>query len=153
MSNKIPYLEIENATIIFKNFSGAETQYNRKGNRNFHVIIDGEENADRLMGEGWNIKKRPPRDGEGDPICTMQVTVRFDILPPQIYLVSERTGKKTLLDEESVELLDYADISNVDLIIRPRAWEVNGKEGIKAYLKTMYVTVREDRFAEKYAEG
>ena len=141
-------LVIEGARLIFKNFAGEESKYNRRGNRNFCVVLEHDD-AMNLMDAGWNIKELNSREDE-EPLYYLQTSVSFDNIPPKVVLISGRT--KTILDETTIDSLDYAEIANVDLIIRPYHWEVNGKTGIKAYLKTMYVTVEVDEFAAKYED-
>lgn len=142
-------LTIEDATIIWPNFSGVEGQYNAKGDRNFTVVLDPRL-AEQMAQDGWNVKFRDPRDEGDDPQCTVQVSVNFGGRPPAVYMITERG--RTLLDESVIGILDGADIVHADMMINPYEWTVNGKTGIKAYLDKMFVTVREDALDRKYAD-
>lgn len=147
MSDKI--ISIENARIRFLNFSGKAGRYNPEGRRNFCVLID-DDLADKLIEDNWNVKYLQPREEDEKTQAYLQVAVNFDNFPPKIVLIT--SGGKTRLDEDSVNILDWAEISNVDLIIRPYNWEVNGKNGVKGYLKALYVTIVEDEFESKYQD-
>ena len=144
-------LTIENARLIFRNFSGKEGKFNPAGRRNFCVILEDDALVKALIKDGWNVRTLKPRE-EGDPEQPyLQVAVRFDNFPPKIVLVT--SNGKTTLEESEVSMLDWADISNVDLIINPYAYDFNGKTGIKGYLKTAYITIEEDEFEKKYADA
>lgn len=140
---------IEDARLIFLNFAGKETEYNRQGDRNFGVILP-EDVAQQMEADGWNIKWLKARE-EGDvDVPWVQVSVSFKNKPPKVVMVTSRN--RTILDEDTIEMLDYADIAKVDLILNPYSWTVRDASGIKAYLKTMFVTIEEDELELKYAQ-
>lgn len=142
---------MEGVRIIFRNFAGKEGQYNREGDRNFSVLLDAQ-TAEAMGQDGWNVKWLKPRaEEEGEePQAYLPISVNFKGRPPRIVLITSRG--RTNLDEDTIESLDWADIINVDLIVRPYEWTVNDKSGVKAYLQALYVTIEEDPLEIKYGE-
>ena len=143
-------INIEGATIIWKNFSGERDKFN-PGKRGFSVVIDDAVMADELKQEGWNVKERPLQEG-ADPSeqeWTLPVKLNMNRYT-QVWLIVG--NHKTLLNEDTVAQLDVVDIIDCDISIRPYEWEMSGRTGITAYVDSMYVTIRENKFAEKYAD-
>lgn len=150
MAKNIENIKIENARIVFRNLSGKPDKFNPQGGkRSFSVVIEDPKFANELKKEGWNIKQfNPSPDSDEEPAHFISVKVSYNNIPPHIYLCTSKN--KTLLNEDTVGQLDYAEISNVDIVITPYQYEMSGRSGISAYVKTMYVTVVEDEFASKY---
>lgn len=143
-------LVIENARIMFRNFAGHVQTYNSEGDRNFVVFLEPAL-AGRMRDDGWNVKSLRPREEDDVPQDYVQVAVNYSKgRPPRIVVVTSKN--RTDLGADQVEMLDYADLKTVDLVINPYPWEVNGNKGIKAYLKTGFFTINEDELELKYAE-
>lgn len=145
---------MEGVTTIFRNFAGKESDFNPEGKRNFCVLLD-DEIANAMAEDGWNVKWLEPREDadEGEARqAFLQIKMRYDKgRPPKIVLITSRG--QTHLEEEDVDMLDWADIKNVDLIFRPFPWTMaDGRSGLSAYLQSMYVTIQEDVLEQKYAE-
>jgi len=141
---------MEGVRLIFRNFRGKGGPYNQEGARNFGVVLPPDV-AEAMQRDGWNVKTLDPRDEDEEPTPWLQVKVRYGTgWPLKITLITERG--QTVLDESAVDMLDWADITNVDLIVRPSPYEVGGRTGIAAYVQSMYVTIEEDALERKYAE-
>lgn len=143
---------MEGVQLIFRNFTGREGQFNREGDRNFAVLLD-DDTALKMAQDNWNVKYLKPREDDEDdssPQAYLPVAVSFKGRPPRIVLITSRG--RTNLTEDQVETLDWVDIINVDLMVRPYEWTVREKSGIKAYLHSLYVTIEEDPLEIKYSE-
>jgi hypothetical protein len=142
-------IKIENARIGFRNFTGAAQKFNPVGKRNFCVFFETDF-AETLEQDGWNVRWLQPKNPDDERQGYLQVAVEFANVPPKVVLVTKKN--KTILNDETINMLDYAEIENVDLVITPYHYDFNGKSGVKAYLKTMFVTIREYDFADKYED-
>lgn len=145
---------LDDVKLLFRNFAGRAEKYNLEGIRKFNILLTPEQ-ADYLSSIGFNVKTTREREGDdgevlgGEPILEVKVNYNGRT-PPRVVLITSRG--RTELGEEEVAILDFADITHCDVMIRAYDWDVNGKTGRKAYLKSIYVTIYEDELALRYAD-
>lgn len=149
-------ITIENARILWPNFSGARDQYNAEGDRNFNIHLTRQE-ADEFARDGWNVKCKYPRPDENtdeqEERCVLKITVNFGVKPPKIIGVGSKTRNRTEYHAGIAGLIDSAEIVTCDISFVPYFWDVNGNMGVSAYLRSMYFVLREDDLDEKWAEA
>ena len=143
--------DIAGVDIRYKNFRGEKTDYNTEGQRTFNILLDEETAAD-LESKGWRIKiLENKKDPTAPAIPSIKVRISFGVVPPKMYMVTSK--KKTLLTEETVMLLDTAEIVKCDIVLSPYVGKMS-KDGLaSAYVRTAYFTiVEDDPFEDEYAE-
>ena len=145
-------LTLRNVRIIFRNFAGAPTRFNSAGGKRTFSILLNETEAQELRSMGFNVKALKQRDPDDDPAFHLPVEVSYRVKPPRIVFISNQGRKRTVIDEDTVGLIDYTEIEKIDLTINPYQWEMENARGVKAYLRTMYVTIREDELDIEYAQ-
>ena len=147
---------LEGYRIGYKNFSGKPDQFNREGDRNFVVFLD-EETADILEKDGWNVKRpKPSPDPEIVREPYLPVKVNFNGRPPTVVTITNQgEANENIMrhTEDTVSSLDHLDIRECDLIISPYHYDFAGRQGISAYLQTLYAKVEVDPFYNKYYGG
>lgn len=117
------------------------------------LLIDGTEvltYADALQAIGWNVKIKPPREEGDDPFIHLPIKVKFNDRGPLVYMKSGNA--KVMLDKGSVHRLDNIDILSVNMHVRPYNYDVNGSQGISAYLQAIEVIQQVDRFADRHSD-
>lgn len=148
-------IKVENAVILWPNFSGKPTEMNSAGGKRTFCLMLNEELADRLREEGWNIKDRPPRDPDDYPFIFTEIVVNMDSrFPPEVWLRTEFRGRPSMiqLNEETIGQLDDIQIVGADLVIHPY---VHGRGAYKCKGYARYVNVKQavtNYFGDKYSD-
>lgn len=142
-------LLIEDGKILYRNFSGAASDFNHEGDRNFNIVIDDPVVAQQMTEDGWNVKFKVPSASYPDGAHHIKVNVNFrSARGPRIFVHDNGLMKE--LTAETVSELDQADILSCDALISPFHWERNGSSGVSAYLDTLHVVIKGDPFMHKY---
>lgn len=166
MQSKELITAFEGVRLIFKNFKGERSKYNKEGARSFHMAIDHELAAE-LVELGYNVKYPKPNpdiDPEQDtrlPRLEVTVSSEHDFIKPNVRIFMVDGDNVTRIpnnDLTQIDMLDTMALGECDIQVNPYRWVMDeGTEfeqsGIKCYLSNAYITIDNrhvDAFASKY---
>lgn len=154
MARQEEKVTIRDTRFIFRtNFSGRETEYNKNGNKEFNIVLP-EDIAEELLAKGWRVKQTTPREEGDEPEYHIQVRVNFNsYYPPRVWLINADNGKRTMLDDETIGMLDSLsreEITKVNVVLNPSHYDNQAGKGIKAYCQNLMVYFLPDPFEAEY---
>ena len=143
-------LTIKNVRLVFKNFSGRGDKFNPEGKRNFAIVLT-EEEAQRLKDLGWNVRSREPREPGDDWFHTLKVNVTFETKgrPPKVKMING--SKETFLTGDTIQNLDYMQIEDASVILRPYHYDEDNPEKKSAWLVELYVVTEFNELEDMYS--
>ena len=134
---------LQGVRLKYRNFRGLERKQggrvlNADGKRNFNVVLNEDQYLD-LKEKGWAVRAK--EDADGNPEYLLKVNLQFGVRPPMIKMVPSDGGKGIMVTEETVDQLDFVEIDNAELVIRPYNWDESGQYGAAAYLRSMRLDI------------
>ena len=145
--------EVEDAVIMFKNFSGKATEVNPNGGKRTFALCLTDDVGNYLSNLGWNVKIKAPKK-EGDvPFMYTEIVVNMNSMyPPTVELISTFNGKTTVskLNGDAVSRLDKVWIKTIDIRIHPYKHD-RPPYAYKGYANDIRATQAQDsHFGGKY---
>ena len=138
-------LSLDDVKLVKRNFSGKTDDYNDRGERTCLIVIDSvlaeqkgfdsvEAMVAALQEDEWKVGwfKQKDEDDEREAFLPVKA-VYGDRKQPNIYIRAGKTS--TLLTDETVGSLDYAEIEKVDVILLRHFWTYNGRNGYNNYIQ------------------
>ena len=145
---------IENTKLILRNFAGKATNYEPEDKPSFGVLIS-QEDADEFEAQGLPVKYLKPRHDEDVPIPFLKVRVNMKRDPAPLVVMKRFSEDgtlvdKTVLDQDTISTLDYADIADASLRLSIYEWTFQKKTGKSWYLHDLVCNLNADDFLTKY---
>jgi len=146
---------IRDARIIWRNFAGAEKDYNPAGKRNVNLVLTEEMAEELTRVDGFNVKRKVARNPDEDDLLVLELKVNYSEKTRDPRLILINSGGRTQLDKDTVASLDFVRLVRVDLVLNPYPWTMNeGRpnetSGVAAYLEQGYFTIEENEFEAEY---
>ena len=143
-------INFEGVKICYKNFIGEVSEYNQKGKRLFHIILENQEHIDILEEEGVILRKKEKEDGE---ILTT-VEVELNYVSGRNFVGIIETGRDVVeVEEDGLGILDMMPIEYADIECRFYRWTYLNKTGVRLYANDIYVKFVKNELREKYNIG